>query len=85
MINLFNRAELKATFDMAEQARIRALLASNGIEYTVKTVDRKSAGSFSSASRGRSGSFGENQQLMLEYIIYVKKADLQKAKGIIKE
>ena len=85
MINLFNRAELKATFDMAEQARIRALLASNGIEYTVKTADRKSAGSFSPASRGRSGSFGENQQFMLEYIIYVKKADLQRAKAIIEK
>ena len=85
MINLFNRAELKATFDMAEQARIRALRASNGIEDTVKTVDRKSADSFSSASRGRSGSFGENQQFMLEYIIYVKKADLQKAKAIIEK
>lgn len=66
MITIFNRRELISTFDIDEQARIRSILAHNDIDYTVKTVDIN-----------RDNHFDHRNQY--EYIIYVKKDDLDEA------
>ena len=79
MITLFNRKELTVTYDMNEQARVRTLLAGEGIDYFVKTVNRLSASSFSSGSRVRTGTYGQNTEAMTEYIFYVKKVDYERA------
>ena len=55
MITIFNRKELTITYDLNEQARVRTLLAAEGIDYSVKTVNRMSASPFSAGSRGRTG------------------------------
>ena len=85
MLTIFNRRELLITFDMQKQAVIRSLLAQNKIDYTVKTVNRKSPSPFSSGSRARSGTFGENLQFEYEYIIYVHKSNYDIAKAIINQ
>lgn len=46
MITLFNRKELTVTFDLNEQARLRKVLAEDGIDYTVKTVNRLNTTTF---------------------------------------
>mgnify|MGYP003288794016 CR=1 FL=1 len=85
MIAIFNRKELTVTFDMNEQARIRMLLAAEGIEYSVKTVNRLNASPFSVGSRSHTGTYGQNTDAMTEYIIYVKKADYEKAAYLLKK
>ena len=79
MITIFNRKELTVTFDLNEQARVRTLLAAEGIDYSVKTVNRMSASPISSGSRSRTGTYGQNTEAMIEYSIYVKKADYERA------
>jgi len=70
---------------MGEQARVRTLLAEEGIDYSVKTVNRLSASSFSSGSRVRTGTYGQDTGAMTEYIIYVKKVDYERAKSAIQK
>lgn len=85
MITIFNRKELTVTFDLSEQARIRTLLAAEGIDYFVKTVNRMSASPISSGSRSRTGSYGQNTEAMIEYSIYVKKTDYERAAKAIQK
>ena len=82
MIWIFNRKELIATFSMEEQARIRNLLHDNNIDYSVKSVNRSSASAFAAGSRSRTGSFGNRQMDMYEYVIYVRKEDYELAKSL---
>lgn len=84
MLTIFNRKELRISYSMEEQARIRDLLSENHIDYQIKTVNRRSPSSFSAGTRARTGSFGENPELAYEYIIYVKKDDLEKAAYLIR-
>ena len=79
MITIFNRKELTVTFDMNEQARVRTLLAEEGIDYSVKTVNRLSASPIAAGSRSHTGTYGQNTDAMTEYIIYVKRADYERA------
>ena len=84
MIHLLNRKELLVTFKLEEQARVRDILAANGIDYRVKTVNRASPSPFSSGTRGRSGTFGLRTDAMYEYIIYVKKEDCDRAIRLVR-
>ena len=85
MIHLLNRKELVVTFKLEEQARVRDILAANGIDYRVKTVNRASPSPFSSGTRGRSGTFGLRTDAMYEYVIYVKKEDYGRAIHLVHE
>ena len=85
MITLFNRKELTVTYDISEQARIRKLLATEGIDYSVKTVNRMSASPISTGNRSRTGTYGQNTDAMTEYIVYVKKADYDRATKVIQK
>lgn len=82
-MNIFNRKELTSTFSMAEQAKIREILSANQIDYTVKTVNRKSPSPLSAGSRASTGTLGENLQTKLEYIFYVTKDQLEQAKAVL--
>lgn len=83
MITLFNRKELRTTFDMKKQAEIRQKLEQNSIEYNIKVVNRKSSSPFAAGSRAHTGTFGESPELAYEYIIFVKKSDWEKATHMI--
>lgn len=79
MITIFNRRELLTTYDMAQQAQVRAVLDAAGIPYKVRVVDRKNGQAMLAGSRARTGSFGENMAMAYEYTIYVAKEDLERA------
>lgn len=83
MITIFNRKELLITFDMKHQANVRDVLTANGIDYTVKVINRQTADIICS-NRTRLGSFGTNQNSAYEYKIYVHKKDCNKALGLIR-
>lgn len=79
MITIFNRRELLTTYDMAQQAQVRAVLDAAGIPYKVRVVDRKNGQAMLAGSRARTGSFGENMAMAYEYTVYVAKEDLERA------
>lgn len=79
MITIFNRRELLTTYDMAQQAQVRAALDAAGIPYKVRVVDRKNGQAMLAGSRARTGSFGENMAMVYEYTVYVAKEDLERA------
>ena len=83
MITIFNRKELFITYSMKKQSEIRDALYNNNIDYQIKTIDRMSPSPFSSGSRGRVGTFGQNMNINYEYIFYVRKIDYDNAKFII--
>lgn len=79
MITIFNRRELTMTYSMAQQAKIRDLLASHNIAYSIKVFSRLARG----ASRSHTGSLGINMDAAYEYRFYVHKADLEKARAVL--
>ena len=83
MITVFNRKELCSTYRMESQSRIRQILAENGIDYQIKTVNRKSPSPMAAGSRAHTGTLGEKLGMEYEYIIYVRKDDYDRASGII--
>ena len=80
MITIFNRAELTMTYSMDEQARVRNILADNGIDYTVKIHNPNAGG-----TQRRSSGFMLNQDYLYEYHIYVRKKDLDYAQHLIRK
>lgn len=83
MITILNRKELITVFSIKQQGIIRELLNSEGIKYSIKTVDQRSPLPFSSGNRSQTGTFGENLEMNMEYIIYVHKDDFEKADYIL--
>lgn len=83
VIHFFNRKQLYTTFDMKKQADIKDILQKNNIECYTKVINRKSSSSFSSGSRMRTGTLGENTNLEYEYILFVKKSDFKEADSLI--
>lgn len=83
MITILNRKEVCITYSMQEQSEIRNLFAQSGINYSVKVVNRESPSPAGAGSRARTGSFGGDISGMYEYIFYVHKDDIEKAKHII--
>lgn len=79
VIHFLNQKELLITWDMAEQSRIREILASHGIEYKVRTVNTCRGGN----ARARTGVAGIRTDAMYQYYIYVKKCDYEKAGFLI--
>ncbi|MEA5057017.1 MAG: hypothetical protein VB047_05600 [Anaerotignum propionicum] len=71
MITIFNRKELFITYSLEKQAEIRNLLSAHKIEYTISTMGN----TWKANSRG----FGINTLAQIEYKIYVKKEDYEKA------
>lgn len=83
MITIFNRRTLISTYDMKKQAEVRDLLSQSKIPYSINVINRKSPSPFDAGSRARTGTFGENLNFEYQYIVFVKKADYEKACAII--
>lgn len=84
MVNMFNRKELLITYSSEEQARVRNILADNGIDYYTKTMNRMSPSPFAAGMRARTGSFGIDHKAVYEYRIFVKKEDFERACYLIR-
>jgi hypothetical protein len=69
------------TYSMAQQAKIRDLLASHHIPYSIKVINRLARGT--SFLRNRAGTLGMNMDAAYEYRFYVHKADLEKARAVL--
>lgn len=84
MITILNRKELTITFSMKKQWEVRDILQAHNIDYSIKTINRKSPSPFSTGSRARTGTLGESLEMSYEYIIYVRKQDYEEASHLIK-
>ena len=84
MITVFNRREVYTTFDMKKFNEIRTCLEQAGIEYTYRTVSQNGSAGIAPNNRSRMGSIGVNLQKDLEYLVYVKKSDYEKALQVLK-
>lgn len=80
MITIFNRQELYVTFDMKKFNELRSSLEQAGIEYTYRTVSQNGSAGIAPNNRSRMGSMGVHLEKDLEYQIYVKKSDYEKAR-----
>jgi len=83
MIHFLNRKELLVTWSMTEQAKIRDILASNNIEYSIRTGNLARTSPYSPGTRARMGSIGFRADSMYQYTIYVKKTDYERARFLI--
>jgi len=83
MLTIFNRRELLTTCSMEEQNRVRDILAQNGIDYRVKTVNPTARSTFGASGRSRTGSFGVNMDCAYQYYIYVHKDDFARAQSLL--
>ncbi len=76
MILPWNRREVYLGNSLREFSDIRQALASGGIKYALRVVDNY-------RDRGRTGSLGLNQELMVTYYLYVHKQDYERACTVI--
>ena len=82
MIAPFNREELLITYDLNRLNQARTALAGAGVDYTYRFKDLSSP-SFGDA-RGRRGTLGMNQEARVEYRVYVRKKDLERAREVMR-
>ena len=83
LLKLFGWSELTSTYSSEEQARVRSALAGRGIRYRLRTINRASPSAISPSRRAYTGAYGENQSLSYEYMFYVKRGDLDAARGAL--
>ena len=84
MITIFNRAELLITYDLNRFSQYRDVLNAEGIDYTYRTKDRTSPSVMSGGTRARAGNFAIAQQAQVEYKLYVRKEDLERARALFR-
>lgn len=83
LFELLGWSELTSTYSAEEQARVRSALSAQGIRYKLRTINRTSPSAISPSRRAYTGTFGENQSLSYEYMFYVKRSDLDTARGAL--
>ena len=84
MITVFNRKELIVTMSMDIQAKIRDVLATNNIDYSIKTKNLQASPWYAN-SRSRTGSFGINSDYSYEYKIFIRAEDYDIAQVLINQ
>jgi len=82
MITVFNRKELIVTMSMDIQAKVRDILATNNIDYSIKTKNLQASPWYAN-SRSRTGTFGINSEYSYEYNIFVRAEDYDIAQALI--
>ena len=81
MITPFNRAELLITYDSHRLSQVRSALAAAGVDYTYRFKDLASPAI--GDAWGRHRPLGMNQEVRVEYKLYVRKKDLERARAVI--
>lgn len=82
MIGFWNKREVFVGQSLEKFSRVRQILISNGIKYTHKAMNRKSAG-INSGTR-RMGTLGQNYMSEYMYYVYVHKNDYELAMELLK-
>ena len=84
MITVFNRKELIVTMSMDIQAKVRDVLATNNIDYSIKTKNLQASPWYAN-SRSRTGSLGINSDYSYEYKIFIRAEDYDIAQVLINQ
>ena len=84
LLELLGWTELTSTYSLEEKTHVRTALAGLGIRYKLKTINRTSPSAISPSRRAYTGTYGENQALSYEYMFYVKRRDLDAARGALR-
>ena len=87
MISPLKRAQVLITYDLDRLNRARDALAAAGIDYQYKFKDLASPslleGLAGGSSRGRTGTFGMDYAARVEYTLYVKREELERAQALL--
>lgn len=78
-MNFFNRREILTTFNLNVLNQAKEALRAAGIEYYIKTINRRSPSPFSAGSRGHTGTAFEKMEYEYTYYLYVHKNDYEEA------
>ena len=84
MLTIFNRKELTICQTQARCQAVCAKLDAAGIEYQTRARDRSSPSPLAAGARERSGTLGQNMAYNWTYTIYVRAADLEKARAALR-
>lgn len=83
-MNFFNRRELLTTFNLQVLNQARDALRAAGIEYYIKTINRRSPSPFCAGTRGHTGTAFEKMEYEYTYYLYVNKNDYDDAIEIVR-
>lgn len=83
MVTVFNRRDLIETFDIKRFNEVREQLEKYKIAYTYRTASLSAGMGAAFSSRSRYGSAGINSDKDLEYTIFVKKTDYDRAAALL--
>lgn len=81
---LFNKCELYSGSSIKESARIREILNTLGIPYTIRVSSRLGQWTGRGTLRSHIGSAGADLENDRQTFIYVKKTDYEKARQLIR-
>ncbi|MFF3101920.1 hypothetical protein [Viridibacillus arvi] len=79
----FNKEVVYIGYSMEELSKVRAILKREDIDYTYKVIDPSGQWLGPGTNRGNFGSFGMNKKYEKQYVVSVKKKDLENAKYFI--
>jgi len=81
---LFNREEVYIGFSMNDAHNVMTILKDHGIKYQYKVINLSQKWTERGITRNASGNIGINRDFNTEYIVYVKKENVEEAEYLIK-
>lgn len=79
----FNKEEVYMGYSMGEFSKVRTILESEGIKYVFKVINPSGKWLGTDTSRGNFGNSGLNKNYERQYVVAVKKKDVENAKFLI--
>ena len=83
MLHLLNRAKLLVTWDLEHLNQVREALMDADIGCIYRTRTLKNPAFFSETRRAQTDLSGEDGKLQIEYVLYVCRGDLDRAKTFL--
>ncbi|MCQ4637300.1 hypothetical protein NE619_11250 [Anaerovorax odorimutans] len=82
---MFNKETVYQGYSLGELAKVRNVLAQNGIKYKVKTNNGSGGGSVTGGRRGITGPAGMQSRFERQYEVVVNREDAEQARYLINE
>jgi len=79
----FNKEDVYLGYSIEEFSKVRSALNKEGIKYTTKVNDTSGSWLGTGTSRGNFGSSGMNQNYEKQYVVSVKKKDVEHAMYLV--